>query len=68
MALYWAAVCGHEAVVQLLVGKGADVEITDNYGRTALYRAVIEGCEAVMQVLIEKVADLEAKNEDFSVL
>src|SRR5438046_4098632 len=34
-ALHWAAQSGHEAVVQVLVEKGADVEAPDKYGYTA---------------------------------
>jgi ankyrin repeat protein len=37
--LMWAAGYGHEAVAELLLKKGADVEAKDNNGRTALYGA-----------------------------
>jgi ankyrin repeat protein len=38
-ALYWAAYRGHEAVVRLLVDRGADVNAKDDSGMTALYSA-----------------------------
>jgi hypothetical protein len=37
MALRWAATNGHEAVVQLLLKKGADIEAKSNYEWTALH-------------------------------
>ena len=60
--LFWAASDGHEAVVQLLIDKGADIEAKDRYGRTPLSWAAEKGHEAVVQLLIDKGADIEAKN------
>jgi ankyrin repeat protein len=37
--LHWAAEKGHEAMVWLLVEKGADIEAKDSLGRTALRTA-----------------------------
>jgi ankyrin repeat protein len=42
---------GHEAVVQLLVEKGADVAANDDDGQTALDRAAECEGEAVVQLL-----------------
>jgi ankyrin repeat protein len=62
--LHWAAREGHEAVVRLLVEKGADVKAKDKNGRTALDHAARRGHEAVMRLLVEKGADIKAKGDD----
>jgi ankyrin repeat protein len=54
---------GHEAVVELLLEKGADMESRDmNYGQTPLWCAAKEGHEAVVKLLLEKGADVESKD------
>jgi ankyrin repeat protein len=53
-----------EAVVQLLLEKGADIETKDNDGWTALHVAASSGHKAVLQLLLEKGADIEAKSND----
>jgi hypothetical protein len=61
--LSYAAANGHEAVVRLLLEKGADVDAKDRLdGRTALIRAAEGGHEAVMRLLLETGADVEAKD------
>ena len=60
--LSWAAENGHEAVVKLLLEKGADLESRDSTGRTPLSRAAENGHEAVVKLLLEKGADLESKD------
>ena len=60
--LWRAAEKGHEAVVKLLLEKGADVESKDKYGRTPLWRAAAHGHEAVVKLLLEKGADVESKD------
>ncbi|KAL5327092.1 hypothetical protein ACEPPN_004783 [Leptodophora sp. 'Broadleaf-Isolate-01'] len=57
--LLWAVKEGHEAVVKLLLEKGAQIEGTDNYGRTPLSWATEEGHEAVVKLLLEKGAQIE---------
>jgi ankyrin repeat protein len=53
---------GHEAVVKLLVEKGADVDTKDNYGRTPLSQAAENANKAVVKLLLEKGADVESKD------
>jgi hypothetical protein len=60
--LSWAAENGHEAVVALLLEKGAELESKDNiYGETPLSWAAANGHEAVVALLLEKGAELESK-------
>ncbi|KAI9854022.1 MAG: hypothetical protein M1813_001583 [Trichoglossum hirsutum] len=50
---------GHEAMVRLLVEKGADVNAKDGHGNTALLWAAKCGHEATVRLLLEKEADTE---------
>lgn len=61
-ALIWAAEGGYEAVVQLLLEKGANVNAKEDREKTALHRAAWGGHEAVVQLLLEKGADVNAKD------
>jgi ankyrin repeat protein len=60
-ALHLAAQKGHEAIVQILIQKGANVEAKDVGGKTALYWAAqdwrIEVVE-VVEVLVENGAKI----------
>ncbi|KAJ5745670.1 ankyrin repeat protein [Penicillium odoratum] len=60
--LLWAAWDGHEAVVELLVEKGVDLESKDNCDRTPLAWAAEWGREAVVRLLLEKGTDFESKD------
>ncbi|KAL5331220.1 hypothetical protein ACEPPN_000749 [Leptodophora sp. 'Broadleaf-Isolate-01'] len=60
--LSYAAERGQEAVVRLLLEKGADVESKCNSNRTPLSRAAENGQEAVVRLLLEKGADVESKS------
>jgi hypothetical protein len=61
--LSWAVEKGHEAVVKLLLEKGAELEAKDNrYGQTPLSWAAVKGHEAVVKLLLEKGAELESKD------
>jgi hypothetical protein len=62
-ALQLAVWGGNEAVVQLLVDKGADVKTIDNDGKTVLHLAAEEGNEAVVQLLVDKGADVKTKDD-----
>ena len=63
--LCYAAYNGHEAVVKLLLEKGAELEIKDeSNGRTPLSWAAERGHEAVVKLLLEKGAELETKDKN----
>jgi ankyrin repeat protein len=63
--LLYAVENGHEAVVKLLLERGAVLKTEDsNYGRTPLSWAAENGHKAVVKLLLEKGAELETK--DFS--
>ena len=51
--LSWAAEKGYEAVVKLLLDKGADVDSKDKDGRTQLFLAMANGHEAVVKLLVK---------------
>ncbi len=53
-----------EAIVQLLLDKGANIEAKDTDGWTPLMSAAVNGHEAVVQLLLGKGANIEAKDED----
>jgi ankyrin repeat protein len=69
-----AANRGHEAVVRLLLGHGADVNAKNEWGQTALheaayiwkelYREASRGYEAVVQLLLDRGTDINAKDDD----
>jgi ankyrin repeat protein len=59
-----AAEEGHEAVVKLLLEKGADPNAKDKASRTPLWWAVWAGHEAVAKLLLERAADSNARDED----
>ena len=63
-ALYYASNIGLQAVVQVLLDEGADVNAKDEYGGTALYRAAWNGHEAVVRRLLEHKADVDAKDNN----
>ncbi|KAK0716323.1 hypothetical protein B0H67DRAFT_515985, partial [Lasiosphaeris hirsuta] len=62
--LCYAAEQGHEAVVKLLLDKGADTEAKGRDDRTPLCYAAGEGHEAVVKLLLDKGADTEAKGRN----
>jgi len=50
--LSWAAACGHDAVMKLLLEKGADLGSKANDGRTPLSWATEDGYEALVKLLL----------------
>ncbi|SCO78518.1 uncharacterized protein FRV6_02731 [Fusarium oxysporum] len=61
--LWWAVEGGHEAVVRLLLNRGARTKVTDKEGRTPLLRAAEGGHEAVMSLLLDRGARTEVADE-----
>ncbi|KAF2681480.1 ankyrin, partial [Lentithecium fluviatile CBS 122367] len=51
--------------VQLLVGRGANVEHENKLGHTTLIQAVEVGDERMVELLLDKGADIERKDPKF---
>ena len=62
--LLWAAGKGHEAIVKLLLDKGADFESEDWYAWTPLSYAIEYGHAATVKLLLDKGADFELKESE----
>ena len=60
--LSWAARNGHEAIVKLLLDKGAAIESKDTYNQTPLSYAAQNNHEAIVQLLLDKGAATESKD------
>jgi len=61
--LSWAAQCDQEAVVKLLLDKGAEIETKDKWGKTPLSWAAEHGRKVVVKLLLDKDAEIEIKNK-----
>ena len=57
--LILAARGGHTEIAKRLIDRGADCDITDNYGMTALRRAANEGHTEIVKLLIDRGADCD---------
>ena len=62
--LHRAAYNGHNKLVELLLAKGANVNVKGEEGITPLYLAVFEGHGSTAELLISAGADVNAKNDD----
>jgi serpin B len=61
-ALHDAAIEGHKEIVELLIGKGANIEAKNSYGETALYCAAEANHKEIVELLIDKGADVNARD------
>ncbi len=63
-ALILASASGHSDIVQLLLNRGADVNIKNDYGNTALILASYNGHIAIVEYLLRAQADHTIVNND----
>lgn len=54
----------NEKIVQLLIDRGADVEVKTNDGRTLLHIAALAGNEKIIRLLMDIGADIKARNNN----
>lgn len=58
----WAALRGHIEIVQLLISRGADIDIVDDQRSSALHLAIERRFDDIFNLLIEGGADLSLQN------
>ena len=62
--LHSAVAGGHEAVAEMLIRDGADVDAPQRHGYTPLMGAAQNGLAATVQLLLARGADPKARNDD----
>ena len=62
--LHCAVTEGHADLAQLLISKGADVNVADERGMTALHWAAHYGRQDLLEMLCAGHADVEARDSD----
>jgi ankyrin repeat protein len=60
-ALHLASRGGHVAIIRLLIGRGADVNVRSAAGLMALHHAAENGQDGAVWLLLESGADVNAK-------
>lgn len=63
--LSWAAFHGNMALTELLIEKGANLNVTDAMGNSALHWAAINNEKEVVKLLLDKGADVNVRNCQF---
>lgn len=61
-AITWAIEYKHKEIVNLLLSRGADVNIRDKEENVCLHWAALSGCDDIAQALLEARCDLTALN------
>ena len=61
----WAARQGHLEVTSILVQKGANLNLADNYGNTPLILAAFNGNAEVVKRLLQAGVDKAAKDKNY---
>jgi ankyrin repeat protein len=62
-ALHCAAINGHEALAQRLLGAGADIKAADYEGNSCLHIAAAQGSNEILRILLNAGAKVSAKNQ-----
>ena len=60
--LHFATDTGHKKIVELLISKGASVNVKDRLGSTPLHKAAFNGDKEIAELLIAKDADVNTKD------
>ena len=61
--LHTAVVHGYKDIATLLLSRGADVNIQNDYGQSPLHFAVHNSKVSMVQLLLQNGADVNAKSE-----
>lgn len=61
--LHKAAFKGDQAIVQLFLDAGADINAADNEGATVLHKAAFKGNSAIMSILLERGAKMDIRDK-----
>ncbi|KAL7934394.1 ankyrin repeat-containing domain protein [Trichoderma chlorosporum] len=63
-SLTWAAECGHEAAVRLLIDNGAEIDAKDRTYQTSLSFSAKNGHGAIVKLLLGRGAEVDTKDQN----
>jgi hypothetical protein len=63
--IHWAAANGRCAIIELLLAKGADIQVADSIGSTPLHIAASCGEAKAVELLLQNGADANARTKLF---